>query len=395
MKKRLHLIIGTVLTIMTFSPVLQADTVINSSKYSTSISPEVIYRKAFIDLNKNSVYYDDDYANYADQLYLSLKLSKTFNYVNEVVLDPTFRTQKSNPTQTEFLISQAYIHSFLNNNIFITFGKKLEFEGSGFFINPSDLMNERKDLYDPLLQKEGQFISRIGYQGSFLTASLSFRPKRGEDLESSTLLAKAYMSIWDIDTTIQYSINKKNKSTVGLSLNRFWSDYIETHIDSRFQLRQRDINEERERPFSSLQEDDPSIFLLAGLRGVLSSKRSIVLEYIFKQSGLDKDQTKEFLLKDKADKKTKKPSVSSSIIGKQYVFLGYNDEDSIKKVKISLSSLYNIFDQSTFINPEINYTLSPIVSLSVSYMCNLGSSYTEFGENYLKNVGYFTVKGTF
>ena len=377
-----------------------ASTTIKQGSYSTDFSPELIYRRAYIDLRKDATYFKEDYRNFADQLYLSLKVSKNFNFVNEVVLDPVIRTKKFNPKELEWVISQAYAHFFVSDKIFFTLGKKLEFDGSGFLINPSDLLNQDKDIYDPLTQKEGKFFTRIGYQSDLITSSINFIPKRDSEVEDFSILVKNDFELFGIDTNFQYMFNRKEKSTFGLSLNKFWNDILETHIDARYQTRQKDPDQtysvkETERPFSDKQLKDNSVYVVGGIRTVLTSKRSIILEAIYKESGLTKNQTVEFIREENRKKAISPVNSSPSIIGRNYVFVAYNDEDSIKKLKFTFAWLVNILDKSSFLNVDFDYKVSPLISMGLSPMFNIGKSETEYGESYLKSVCYLTMKATF
>ncbi len=405
--KFLHLtkaVVYLVATVVFLSTSLTyASTTINQGSFSTSFSPELIYRRAYIDLRKDAIYFKDDYRNFADQLYLSFKFSKSFKYINEVVFDPVIRTPKLNPTNDlELVVAQAYAHFFTTKNIFFSVGKKLEFDGSGFLINPSDLLNQDKDIYDPLKQREGKFFTRIGFQSDLITSSISFIPKRDSSVEDFSILSKNYFELFGMDTSVQYMFNRTEKSTFGLSMNKFWNDFIETHVDGRYQTRQKRPDtsysvQEPERDFTDKALSDSSVYVVGGLRLVLSSKRSLVLETIYKESGLDEEQTVNFLEDEKRRKRIAKASVNppTTIIGRNYVFLAYNDEDTIKKMKFTTSWLYNILDKSSFINIDIDYKVSPIVSMGLSPMFNIGSKNTEFGESYLKNVCYLTLKATF
>lgn len=379
---------------------LYSSTTIKQGKYLSDISPELIYRRAYIDLRKDSIYMKNDYRNFADQIHLSLKISKSYEYVNEVVIEPILRSKKFNPKELEWVIAQAYSSFFVSNNIFFTIGKKLEFEGSGFLISPSDLLNQDKNIYDPLTQKEGKFFTRIGYQSDSISSSISFIPNRESELEDFSILSKTYFELFGIDTNFQYMFSRREKSTLGLSLNKFWNDFLETHVDSRYQTRQKDpaVNysaKEPERQFSDKDINDSSFFVTSGIRVVLSPKRSIVLENIYKQSGLTSDQTQEFFDSEERISQTGEISSLDTIIGRNYVFLAYNDEDSIKKLKFTASALYNVLDHSSFINIDMDYKVFPLVTMGLSPMFNIGKKRTEFGEAYIKQVCYLTLKATF
>jgi hypothetical protein len=327
---------------------------------------------------------------------LSLKLVKTFNFLDEIVLEPVIRTKRENPMQMETAIDQAYISAILGDSFMLTAGKYLNTGGSGFFVNPSDLLNEDKDLFDPLYQREGKILTQIGWSHGLNSAILGYMPKRDRETEDGTAFAKFSTEISGAKTYLTYAYNKDDLSTFGLNISRFFGERIEFHLDSRFQLRQRTPEIHRERSHSvKYGQYSSSGYYLFGSRVVLTPQKTFIVEGIFQESGLKKNEIASYLRKEEADRETINPSQQSRIIGQRYAFVAYRDESFIHRTRIHLSALYNIEDQSSYASVEAKYTFSPIINISFTPTFNMGKRYTEFGEAFASAIYYVSLSGMF
>ena len=91
--------------------------------------------------------------NYSDQVYLSLKFERTFNYRDQVVLISALR-QKLKASTIDPIIEQGFIRTDLRPNVTLTAGKKTEVFGSGFLII-LQILNENRDIFDPSISARG------------------------------------------------------------------------------------------------------------------------------------------------------------------------------------------------------------------------------------------------
>jgi len=395
-----------------------------SSSKKTLIVPEVTYRQSYLTVRKDSSFWHENYKNYADHLYLSLKLVKTFEYVNEVVLEPAVRSPKNNPGgDSEVVIDQGYMDSYLGR-FRITAGKKAEFSGSGFFVNPSDLLNEDRGLFDTMYNREGKTFSRIGWNYELYNFSVGYIPRANGAAQEGKLWVQAGGEVADIDTKLQYTYNKQSLSTVGLSASRFFGDRFETHVDSRWQQQQRSHSEQESRiifncdalqtsginddKFDSendklvclvpqVKDEDYSMFTVLGFRFVLTPKRTIIAEAIQNQGGLGPDEVQMYgrFVRKRRESGGGNPDQPNRIEGKQYWFLAYQDEDSIQDTTLALSGLQNQEDGSFFINAETKYAINPLASASVIYSGFVGKQDTEFGDHPFEGATFLTFQGRF
>jgi len=395
-----------------------------SASKKTLVVPKVTYRQSYLTVRKDSSFWRETYKNFADHLYLSLKLVKTFDYVNEVVLEPAIRSPKNNPGgDTEVVIDQGYVDSYLGR-FRLTAGKKAEFSGSGFFVNPSDLLNEDRGLFDTLYNREGKTFSRIGWNYGLYSFSIGYLPQASGTAQDGKLWLQAGGEIADIDTRLQYTYNREDLSTVGLSASRFFGDHFETHVDSRWQQQQRahasqesriifhcddlqnsGVAEERfttegdelECLIPQVKDEDYSMFTVLGFRFVLTPKRTIITEAIQNQGGLSPEELKMYgrFVRKRRESGGRDPDQPNRIEGKQYWFVAYQDEDSIRNTTLALSGLQNQEDGSVFLNAETRYALNPLASVSVIYSAFIGNENSEFGDHPFEGATFLTVQGRF
>lgn len=375
------------------------------------IKPNVTYRQAFMKKNKSSVYHHPDHKDYLDQLYLSLKMIKSVGFDNEIIIEPAFRTPRTNPRgDIETVIDQAYIQASLSDVVVIVGGKKTEFYGFGFFDSPSDLLNENKDVFDDLYKREGKIFTKISFrisQMNNLLWSVGFVPRRGHDVRDGKKWLFLNMNVLNTDIELQYSYNILDKDTIGFALSKFFNEQIELHVDGRYQTRQRDNSDERdsedkykEMDFSVYKKNDKSWYYVLGTRFVLTYKRRLILEYIKKQFGLLKQDKEAYYQEEKSKmipniQVSDSPAPVSRLIGRNYLCLGYEDQQLYKKTKLGINAIYSLDDYSLFGFLEFKYIFSNITSISLAQSFFEGKKYSEFGEMPFKNVSYIILKGEF
>jgi hypothetical protein len=294
------------------------------------------------------------------------------------------------------VIQQGFIESQLAGGLFLlTTGKKVEFDGPGILMNPSDLLNEDKDLIDPLYQREGKFFTRLAISGVAGKVGLGFIPLRAAFAGKGKAWLQGQTQIAGIDLRLQATMQSEDKATTGFSASRFFAgDRLELHVDGRYQSRQRSPGEQRERSFSSFKHLDPSMFVLAGGRFVIAGKRSATIEFMQNQSGLDRKEFRDFLASIEAqDEASNDKKPDSRFLGRTYAFLAFHDEDSLPKTRISASVLQNALDQSTFASVELRRSISPLISLSVNPTFFSGGTDSEFGEMPFSSIIYLQATG--
>lgn len=367
---------------------------------STAILPQVVYRMSSLQKNEKSVYFKDEFKNTADQLYATIRFERSYDYKHNVVLEPTFRTVRENPGKMDAIVlEQAFLDSNLTKGLYLTAGKKTEYEGSGFMVNPSDLLNEDKDLFDPLYQKEGKVFTRLRYVFEHATIGLGFVPKRGQEAKKGRGWLQTSATVKEAEIRLQAMHHETEKTTTGFSISRHFGDIFEMHYDGRQQSRQRDPTDVGQRylTYSSYKQEDPSGYHLVGSRLVVSGRRTIVVEGIQQQSGLLPDEFKAYHaeLQAEAQELNKFEAIPVQLHGRRYAFVSYQDDDTIKSVHIGLSYLSNLNDNSTFGNVNFLYHLSPITSIELSTLFFQGKDDTEFGEMPFPRATNLVLRGKF
>lgn len=345
------------------------------------IEPELTYREAYLDMREGSAFHKEEHQDFVDQLYLNLRFRRDRDLRNEVVLEPTIRTPRGNPKGLETVIEQAYVDFQLGRLFHATAGRKAEYDGSGFVTNPSDLLNEDRDQFDPLAQKQGKNFTRIGLRKGDFSLSVGYIPQAGQRARTGKLWIQSSAEVGNFDLHLQETIQETDKSTTGFSVSRFFGDVMELHYDGRYQSRQRAAEVQPERKFSVFEAEESSFYHLMGTRLVLTSKRTLILEGIQNQSGLEPIEMEAYHRDlESQSEDSNKPNPPTRLIGRNYGFLAYQDEESISKTMIGFSGLLNAADRSVFGTLTGRYSLSPITSVELSPTFFRGRKYSEFGE---------------
>ncbi len=370
----------------------------SATEPTSRIRPEVIYRMSSLGRRTAAAFHRaSEDKDFIDQLYATLRFDGTWEYQDSAVFEAGIRTPRSAPNSpVELIIQQAFIESqFADSGLTLTAGKKVEFDGPGILLNPSDLLNEEKDLIDPLYQREGKFFTRIAASGNAWKLGIGFIPLRGAMAGKGKAWFQAQAQVMGTDLRLQGSTQVEDAATTGFSASRFvLGDRLEVHLDGRYQTHQRNVSLQRERAYSSLKQNQTSLFAIAGGRFIVAGKRSATLEFMQNQSGLSPAEFKEFfasirLLDDSNG--DKKPD--SRFLGRRYAFVAFHDEDSLPRTRIGASVLQNLDDQSIFANVEFRRAVSPLISVALTPTFFTGKSGSEFGEMPFSSIIYLQLTG--
>jgi hypothetical protein len=370
----------------------------------TVIEPSVLYRMGALKPVKESVYHKEDHGDFADQLYLTLKYSKTYNYVHRVHLEPSFRTIRNNPaTWEDYIVEQAFVETEIFTPLLITAGKKTEYEGSGFIVSPSDLLNENKDIFDPVYQSEGVEFTRFKLRTSHFNLGVGLIPRRGRPSTEGKFWAQFSTDLLETDIRLQHTSHQTEKSTTGLSMQRFFGGSLELHFDGRYQARQRSPDTPgnayvRSSTYTGTDKENPkddfaSSYYLGGTRLIFTPRRTLVMEYISNQSGLLPEEFKNYYDGLRSATTVKDPP--TKLLGRHYGFVSFQDDDSLKSTHLALNVLVNTDDQSSFVSSAIRYYITPITSIEFAPTIFKGERNTEFGEMPFAHAIYLVLRGRF
>ena len=376
----------------------------DSSGTGAHFQSTLFYRASGLAPRKDSVYHKNEHSDFADQIYATLRFTHMTDHIPDIVIEPAFRTIRNNPGKwDDLVIHQAYMESRLTKNWTFTTGKKVEYRGSGFLVNPSDLLNEHKDLFDPLYQQEGVVFSRVSLQLGDSKIGLGVIPLRGQSMKKGKGWFTLDTIVWDAEVLGQMTIQESDKISSGLSVQRFLGDYFEMHFDGRYQARQRSVAEFDWVKYSDYagdrldtQSDDHSSFYsVIGSRFVLTPRRSFTAEYINNQSGLTPGnfarRFEDFAEETRDSGKVREPPTQYT--GRRYGFLAIQDGDLLPSTHLSASIVANIDDRSTYLSLTAKRPLSKTIHLELTPMFFKGGSRSEFGEMPFGTVFYLTLRG--
>jgi hypothetical protein len=371
--------------------------------------PELTYRAVAFGQRFESVYHnDEEHRDWADQIYLTLFAERQAGYANKIVVEPAIRTIRNRPKDIETVIDQAYLIMAFGKNLDLTAGKKTELEGSGFLVNPSDLINGNRDLFDPLYQKEGRVFTRLGVRfGEDSYVGFGILPQRARNFEESRFFAVLASELLGVDARFNYLTHQTEKSSFGLSLSRFFYETVELHFDGRYDSRkpsETDINKNlREQPFVDREFDEGALYAAVGTRIAVTARRSLIGEYIVNQGGLDKNEMPSFLQSEGfSDAEQTIARKGDSVLdpdarlkGKQYAFVAVKDEESIDKTEMAASIVTNLLDNSSFVALHMRHQVSEIAAIELTPTFFPGAKFTEFGETPFHRTTYLSLKGRF
>ncbi len=375
---------------------------------TTVIEPNLVYRIGKLWPRAGSVYHKPEHGDYFDQIYLTLKFQKTWNYAHTIVVEPGFRTKRENPSAWDDLhhLEQAYVESAATDRLTLTAGKKTEYEGSGFIVNPSDLLNEDKDVLDQIYQKEGVVFTRVRVRmpGDF-TLGVGFIPLASAPTNKGRGLLQLAGEVKQVEVRLNVTEHETDKSTTGLSLQRFVGERFEVHFDGRYQTRQRNPDTEGNQYLEYSQytshdpkvKDDASGYYLGGTRFIITPRRTFVLELIQQQAGLLPDDFAKYFgaLRDEHAKGFGAKNPPTRLLGRHYVFTSLQDDETLPSTHLSANYLLNTDDKSAFVVLAARYAMSPLTSVELSPTYFRGSVDTEFGEMPFAQAYYMIFRGRF
>ncbi len=386
----LAMVHGTAVTALTLSE--------EDSGNSIRIEPFLTYRQAALDLRRNSSLFDSGKdRDYIDQVYLTTKLTKEWASGDVVSIEPAFFNFRDRPSETSFRIDQAHFDLRLSETVKLVTGKKVELRGAGFFFSPSDLVNEKRDIIDPLNGREGKHMSRVEINWLGGKLALGYLPEPARPWKEGKLWALSEMSLFDSDLGLQLTHNSDRKLSLGYWGSRFFGEVLEFHADGRYQQRLDPKTSSIDREFSSIPDESSSNYYLLGSRIVFNSSTSLVLEYIKNSAGLGKQDLQNFYQAQQAkrDQEQKPADPFAYLVSREYASASFYDDKLTEKLRASISIVHNLRDRSSFTTLNAKYKVSSLLSLNYAPLFFMGSERTEFGENPVNSAHYLSAEAIF
>lgn len=393
-RKAAHtMVIGIgLITAMLSSPTSRAE----ESPSELIIRPSFHYRLIGLTTNNESVFHKDEHQDNNQQVVLTAMVKGKSGYQHEYVLEPSIRTKRSrfDENQLETRFEQGYVNTKLANRLYVQAGKKEEYEGPGVLVNPSDLLNEDRKLFDSLYYRQGKMLARVQTSiGSNQTLSVTALPKKGQGSKEAAGLFRYNVMAGSTNATVKYKYSRDVKSTWALSGSQFLGEFLEVHAEGRYQSKQRSADDFRERAFSDWRQDDPSLAGLGGVRLIFAPQRSFVGEYIANQSGLTKDEYVNFLTSLKTGGELDREP-DDRLLSRQYALAAYYDEKLIPNSTFEIAFVRCLLDGSSFSSAKIQWHVSEVTAIELNGILYRGAELTEFGEMPFRNIGYLSFIGS-
>lgn len=363
-----------------------------AQKETFKFKPEAKYRLLGLNIDRDAAFSKPEHRDNQQQIWLSLLSTGSVDFAHSFVMEPVIRTKRTrfDETEPELVIDQAYISTNLSDTLEFSAGRRIHYEGSGLFVNPSDLLNERRNLFDPTYERTAYLMTSFTEVYDDHQVTVGFLPQKGGMLRDGSTYFRYGGQLGDVNTIFKYKNEKDTASTFGVSLSRFFGDHLELHTDTRYQTKQRSEVLERERNFSDLKKEDASIYSLIGSRYAFTYEHSFIFEYILNQSGLKKEEFELFYdyIRTAADLE-REPD--NRILGREYVLVSYYHKEIVPKTSMESAVLLNVQDSSGFASLLLTYHTSSITRLQLRPVTFWGAKNTEFGEMPFPSAVYITV----
>jgi len=359
------------------------------------VNPELIYRFGALSIRDQSSLYDEGRdRDIADQFYGSLTFRKDLDYTDTVFLQPAIYTLRENPSQIRTRFDQVYVQVAMGDVLSLTAGKKLEVRGAAFINNPSDLLNEDRDILDPLNQREGKGMLRMTWSGSGRSLGLGFLPKPGGAKDEGRLWMIGQARIGNIDGGFQIINNRAQKTTLGVTGSWFWGEKSLFYSEYRFQAKRRSAVEQPEQEF--IVEQAKSIQQASlGLRQIINERNSLSVEYFMNNGGASTAELLAYFKSQEALREQEKTPNDpfARLVGRDYVGLSFHGDKLPSDLSLTTTYITNVHDKSSFISTNLKYHRNELFSLAYSPVWFTGKRFTEFGENPVAHVHYLVVNG--
>jgi len=302
------------------------------------------------------------------------------------------------------VVAELYAIANVGERLNLTIGKKRVLWGPGLAWNPTDLINPPKDPTDPTLQRAGSWLARIELPLDEWTFSLvgaaratqtfaglptglvwapDNAPAKADDRPHYLLAARIYRLVADTDLNLLafhsnlYNDPFENKLRLGVSASRVFFDSVEVHGEVLGQLGSARLYAERDcvlslghalacagrgvspGGYSKLDDGEPRLKALAGLRWQFGESAAISAEYLYNGDGANPWQF-ESLVHALALAKT------ATALGAPLPFaIGATAQDAGTPQKFAFEPLRRHYLFLTYLHPQLadDFTINAVVVL--------------------------------
>ncbi len=345
------------------------------------VDPSMYYRHLHLLPKKQSVFHKEEHQDSNQHLVGNLKIKAIESFDQFYLIEAGLRTKRSrfDDQLLEVRLEQAYLQSRIDDTHTFTAGKFEATEGPGAMVNPSDILNEDRRLYDSLYYRYGKIQMKWAAQMGNSNWSLTLLPRKGQEFQDGDALLRWAGQIGNAELSLKAKYSERDQLTQSAYASGFLTDSVGVYGEARYQARQRDVSEQREISFSDFDARSASGAGLIGLRYVVSAQRSLVGEYFYNQSGLSEQGFGDFF-KFVSESRDADRETDDRLLGQQYAIFGYFDEKLFRQSALEMSSIYNVQDQSAFISLKLQRHFSRLTSIELNQLLYQGNQHTEFGE---------------
>ncbi|MEA3491616.1 MAG: hypothetical protein U9R27_06915 [Campylobacterota bacterium] len=266
-----------------------------------------------------------------------------------------------------FTAYQLYAHNRLSAYTAVDTGKKRLQWGTGYFTNPAAFLDRQKDPMQPENLYEGFVLIDYTYNKSFdgdlknLKLDVVYMPtssKINSDFDSqqtSNIAMKLYLLYLDTDINLIYLYNDKHNDKIGFMFAKNIASHFEIHGEYA-------------------KEIGGYHSYLLGLKYVTQSDITILSEYYYNSSGLDREEIATAVA-------TKPYAAKSYLVSK----ISKKEPFDIVYSSIYFRDMFNLEDQSHVDTAGFIYTFKFDLELDLSYTINTGDIESEFGKKMVSN----------
>ncbi len=355
-----------------------------SLKFNKNDDNTMLYK---LKLDKNLI------EEYTYQNSLGLNLNAEYSFEKFEFILRTY-SNYINDDNSSFNLYEAYLTFSPNYNFYYQVGKSSIYWGKGYAFNPIGVINPIKDPDDPENSGEGKNMLNLEYTKSYskgiiqnFTGNLVLLFENNDtenglgEIENIATAFKSYFLVMDSDLDFVF-YNGNDQKSVGMDISKNIIPELEIHGEYiyNYDTNLNSINQSGE----LIEEKGESSSYLIGMKYLLKTNTSIVLEYFYDGKRLEKvdydnvynnykdDYTKAF--------NTYKKFVKNPM--QKYLYLKVSQPEPLNLLysNISYTNIYNLLDNSN--SSKVHFSYEPYNNMNyyVDFFGLIGEESTEFGD---------------
>lgn len=342
-------------------------------KFNKNDKDAMLYK---LKLDKNLI------EEYTYQNSLGLNFNAEYSFENFEFIVKSF-SNYINDENSSFNLYEAYLTFSPNYNFYYQVGKSSIYWGKGYAFNPVGVINPIKDPDNPEESGAGKNMLNLEYTKSYskgiiqnFTGNLVLLFENDDtenglgEIENISTAIKSYFLIMDSDLDFIFYSGKDQKS-IGMDISKNIKPELEIHGEYIFNYdtNLNSINESGE----LIEEEGESSSYLIGMKYLLKTNTSIILEYFYDGQRLEKEDYNKAFSTYKSF--TKNPM-------QKYLYLKLSQPEPFKLLysNISYTNIYNLLDNSNSSRVHFGYEPYNNINYYVDFFGTLGEESTEFGD---------------